>query len=88
MVQSGSQLVPRAIRTGISDFDYVEVLGGVKEGEPVALLSTAVQAAKRDQDKARMQQRMGNGLTGPSTGGAGGAGGSRGGAGGGGRNGG
>ncbi len=74
MVQTAMGLEPRVVRLGVSDFDYAEVLSGVKEGEVVALLSVAEQAAKRKQQQASLAQRMGSGLPG-STGAAGGGGG-------------
>jgi HlyD family secretion protein len=80
MVRTASGLEPRLVRLGISDFDYSEVLSGVREGEPVVLLSVAEQTAKRKQQQAQIAQRVGNGL--PGSGGSG-AGAGRGGAGGG-----
>jgi HlyD family secretion protein len=68
---------PRLVRVGLSDFDYAEVLDGVKEGEQVALLSVAEAQAKRTQDQSRIRQRMGSGM--PGVPGAGGGGGARGG---------
>ena len=71
---SGAQIVrwcrlprasqPRLVRLGIGDFDYAEVLSGVKEGDVVVLLSVAEQATKRKQQQAQLAQRMGNGLPG------------------------
>jgi HlyD family secretion protein len=73
MVQTAKGLKPRLVRLGIGDFDYAEVLSGVKEGDVVVLLSVAEQATKRKQQQAQLAQRMGNGLPG-STGTSGGAG--------------
>ena len=78
-------LEPRVVRLGISNFDYSEVLGGLKEGEQVVMLSVAEQQAKRQQDQDRLRQRMGTGLPGAGGGGGGGGGRGGGGAGGGGR---
>jgi HlyD family secretion protein len=72
MVQTATGLEPRLVRLGISDFDYSEVLNGVQEGEQVALLSVAEQAAKRKQQQAQIAQRVGNGLPGSGGSGAGG----------------
>jgi HlyD family secretion protein len=72
---------PRALRVGISDFDYTEILSGVKEGEEVALLGPAVLQAQRQQLQARVRAGTGGGLqqtTTPAPGGAGGGGGGRG----------
>jgi hypothetical protein len=73
MVQTARGFEARVVRLGIGDFDYAEVLSGVKEGEVVALLSVAEQAAKRKQQQTQLAQRMGNSLTG-STGASGGGG--------------
>jgi hypothetical protein len=60
------------VRIGISDFDYAEVLGGVAEGDEVALLSVAEAQAKRQQDLSRARQRAGSTMPGVSAGGGGG----------------
>jgi HlyD family secretion protein len=83
-VQNGTAYEPRMVQLGLSNFDVVEIVSGLKEGERVALVSGAVQA----QNRANMQNRMRSnsglpGMGGGAAGGAGGAGG-RGGAGGGG----
>jgi hypothetical protein len=73
----------------VSDFDYTEILSGVKEGEQVALLGPAVLEAQRQQLQARVRAGTGGGLqqqTAPAAGAAGaagGGGGARGGGGGG-----
>lgn len=90
LVQTANGLVPRIVRTGVSDFDHAEVLEGLREGESVALLSVSEQSAQRRERQQRISSRMGNGIpgTGTGAGGAGGAGGTGrggGGAGGGGR---
>jgi HlyD family secretion protein len=69
-VQNGTTYEPRMVQLGLSNFDVVEIVSGLKEGERVALVSGAVQA----QNRQNMQNRMrGNGL--PGTGGPGGGGG-------------
>jgi HlyD family secretion protein len=86
--KKGDKYSARAVRVGISDFDYTEVLSGLQEGEQVALLGAAVLQAQRDQLQARIRAGSGGGLqqtTTPAAGGAGGAAGARGGGGGGGR---
>jgi HlyD family secretion protein len=90
-VKQGTKYSPRVVRLGVSDFDYSEILSGVKQGEQVALLGPAVLQAQRDQLQARVRAGAGGGLqttTAPAAGAAGGAGaggGARGGGGGGGR---
>jgi HlyD family secretion protein len=74
---------PRVVMLGAANFDYTEVVTGLKEGEHVALLASLALQAQRQQQNDRMRQGMGvPGLTPP--GGAAGAGGRPGGAGGGG----
>jgi HlyD family secretion protein len=82
-VKTDAGLEPRVVRLGLSDFDYAEVLDGVKLGEQVVLLGVAEAQASRTQAQDRLRQRMGSGLPGAPTGGGGG-GGARGGGGGGG----
>jgi HlyD family secretion protein len=75
---------PRVVMLGASNFDYTEVVSGLKEGERVALLASLALQAQRQQQNDRMRQGMGvPGLTpnaGPAAGGrpggAGGGGGS------------
>lgn len=73
---------PRVVRLGVADYDYTEVVSGLKPGEKVALLNAAALQAQRQQNQDRMRQMTGGGspLGGGTTGGAGAA---RGGAGGG-----
>jgi hypothetical protein len=70
-VRTGGELEPRVVRLGLSDFDYAEVLSGVKEGEQVALLSIAEAQAERAASQARIRQRMGSQPGAPGGGGGG-----------------
>ena len=84
-VKLNDKYTPRAVRVGVSDFDYTEVLSGLKEGEQVALLAAAVLEAQREATQARVRAGTGGGLqqqTTPAAGGGGGAGGRGGGGGG------
>jgi HlyD family secretion protein len=84
-VKNERGLEPRVVRLGLSDFDYAQVLGGVKEGEQVVLLGVAEAQANRAQTQSRLRERMGSGVPGvPGAGGGGGAAGRGGGGGGGG----
>jgi HlyD family secretion protein len=73
---------------GAANFDYTEIVTGLKEGERVALLASLALQAQRQQQNDRLRQGMGvPGLTpnaGPGAGGrpggGGGGGGPRGGA--------
>lgn len=75
--------VPKSIRTGVSDFDYTEVLNGLQEGDSVALLASATMQANRQAQVQRARAATGGGLqtTTPAAGapaGGGGGGGGRG----------
>jgi hypothetical protein len=50
---------PRSVRLGASNFDYSEVLSGVKEGELVAILNVAALQAKQQQDMNNIRGRGG-----------------------------
>jgi HlyD family secretion protein len=82
-VKTATGIEPRIVRLGLSDFDYAQVIDGLKEGDQVALLSVAEAQAQRQQTKSQIRQRMGSGVPGqPGAGGGGrGAGGGGGGAG-------
>ena len=77
----------RVVMLGAANFDYTEVVNGLKEGEQVALLTSLALQAQRQQQNDRIRQGMGvPGLTpnagpgGGRPGGAGGGGAPRGGA--------
>jgi HlyD family secretion protein len=79
-VKQNGKFSARAVRAGISDFDYTEILNGLKPGEQVALLGPAVLQAQREQVQARVRAGTGAGLqqtTTPPAGGGGGGGGGR-----------
>jgi HlyD family secretion protein len=75
---------PRVVMLGAANFDYTEVVSGLKEGERVALLTSLALQAQRQQQNDRLRQGMGvPGLTpnaGPGGGGRPGGGGAGGGA--------
>ncbi len=64
---------PRVVRLGIADYDYTEVVGGIEEGEQVALLSAVALQVQRQQNNDRMKAMTGGAS--PLGGGAGAAGG-------------
>lgn len=82
LVKTARGLEPRVVRLGLSDFDYAQVISGLKEGDQVVLLSVAELQAKRKQDQSRIRERLGSGIPGSGTGGGGGRGGAGRGAGG------
>jgi HlyD family secretion protein len=55
---------PRVVRLGLTDYDYAQVMGGVREGEEVVLLSAAELQQQRQQSMDQIRQRMGGGMTG------------------------
>ena len=85
-VKNGEKFEPRVVMVGASNFDYTEILSGVKEGEQVAMLAAAALQAQRQQFNDRIRQNTGvPGMQqGGGAGGAGGGGGGRAGGGGGG----
>jgi HlyD family secretion protein len=70
---------PRMVRLGASNFDYSEVLSGVKEGDLVAILNVAALQAKTQADMNQVRGRAGvPGIQrAPTTGGAAGGAGAR-----------
>jgi HlyD family secretion protein len=76
-VKKGETFEPRLVQLGAANFDYTEVVNGLKEGEQVALLAAAALQAQRQQQNDRMRSQSGvPGMTQtPAGGGAGGAGG-------------
>jgi HlyD family secretion protein len=82
-VKKSDEYAARRIRTGISDFEYTEVVNGLELGEQVALVGVAVLQAQRDAQQARIRAGQGaGGLQQAPAAGAGGAGGGGGGGGG------
>ncbi|MEQ1691575.1 MAG: efflux RND transporter periplasmic adaptor subunit [Gemmatimonas sp.] len=64
-VQIGeAKFEPRLVRLGASDYDYSEVLSGLKEGDKVASLAVAALQARRDQANDRMRNMGGGGVPG------------------------
>ena len=61
-VKKGDKYSARAVRMGISDFDYTEIVSGVQQGEQVALLGAAVLQAQRDELQSRIRSRASGGL--------------------------
>jgi HlyD family secretion protein len=70
-VVSGATYEPRIVQLGQANFDYTEVLSGLKEGDQVVLLTALTMQAQRDQQNNRFRQATGGGLPGVPTGGRG-----------------
>jgi HlyD family secretion protein len=66
----------RRVTLGVSDWEYTEVLGGVKPGDKVRLMSATRLKQEQEQMTERMRQRAGGGIVpgggGPPSGGGGG----------------
>ena len=82
-VQNGATWTAKSVRLGVANYDYTEVLDGLKEGDKVALLSVAALQAKRQEQNDRQKAMMGGGsplggTSPPRGGGPGGGGGGRG----------
>jgi HlyD family secretion protein len=73
-VKDGNKFTPRVVRLGATDFDYTEVLSGLKPGEQVALLGAATLQAQRQQTQDRIRSATSGGLPGTTNAPAGGAG--------------
>jgi len=65
-VKTATGWSPRMVRLGVSDFDYTEVISGLKEGDEVALLATIALQASRDRSSARARSMVGGALPGGS----------------------
>ena len=78
-VAENGTYVPRVVRLGVGNFDYTEVVSGIKEGEQVALLAAAAMQARREEQNNRVRNMGGlPGMT-PQRPGGGGGGANRGG---------
>lgn len=75
-VEGANGLEARRVTLGVSDWEYTEILDGVKPGEQVRLMSAARLRQEQEQMTERMRQRaggiMGGGPGGPPGGGGGG----------------
>ena len=60
-VQNGATWTAKSVRLGVANYDYTEVLDGLKEGDKVALLSVAALQAKRQEQNDRQKAMMGGG---------------------------
>ena len=58
-VKKGETFEPRLVQLGASNFDYTEVVSGLKEGELVALLAAAALQAQRQLQNDRMKANTG-----------------------------
>jgi HlyD family secretion protein len=66
------------VKLGLSDFDWSEVMSGVREGEEVVMLGITQAQASRSERQGQIRQRVGTmpgGIGGTGGGGGGGSGG-------------
>jgi len=56
-VKEGSRFVPRLVRTGATDWEFVEIISGLEEGEEVALLPSAQLYMQREEMMERFRSR-------------------------------
>ena len=74
-VKAGATFEPRLVMLGASNFDFTEVVSGLKEGDQVAMLAAAALQAQRQQNNDRIRQNSGvPGMQQQPAGGAGGGG--------------
>jgi len=78
-IQTTNGFGPRLVRLGVSNYDYAQIISGLKEGDRVALISAAQLQQQRQESLDRIKQRMGSGVPGMSQQGGGGGGGGGGG---------
>ena len=71
-VAEGKTYRPRVIMLGAGNYDYTEVVSGLREGERVALLASLAVQAQREQQNERFRRNVG-GIPGMQGGGGGGA---------------
>ena len=58
VIDDAGNIEPRPVVIGLSDWDYVEVLAGLQEGEQLALIGAAQLQARQQAQMERMRQRM------------------------------
>lgn len=76
-VKDSAGFSPRVVRLGVTNYDYTEVLSGLKEGEQVALLASANLQQQRTDQQSRIRSATSTPLTGGAPGGGGPGGGGR-----------
>ena len=70
MVKEGEAFVPRLVKVGASNFDYAEVIEGLKEGDEIQV--TTISRAKLAAEQMNERMRSNTGLSGMAGGGGGG----------------
>ncbi|MBF8295083.1 MAG: HlyD protein [Bacteroidetes bacterium] len=67
VVKDGDNFVPKLIKVGPSNFDYAEVLEGLKDGDEIQV--TTISRAKLAAEQMNERMRSSSGLSGMSGGG-------------------
>lgn len=72
VVQDATGYAFRQVKTGLSDYDYIEIESGLEAGESTVLLAAVELQQKRSQTQEQIRSRVGGvpGMTGGSTGGS------------------
>lgn len=65
-VSANGAFSPKVVRLGLGNFDYTEVVSGLKEGDEVAMLAAVALQVGRDSSNARFRQMTGGGVPGMS----------------------
>ena len=58
VIDDAGNIAPRPVVIGLSDWDFVEILAGLQEGEQLALIGAAQLQARQQERVERMRQRM------------------------------
>jgi hypothetical protein len=66
MVREGQSFVPRLIKIGVSNFDFAEVLEGLKEGDEIQMVTISRAKIEAEQRNERMRSTQGLGSVGGS----------------------
>ncbi|MBK8229549.1 MAG: efflux RND transporter periplasmic adaptor subunit [Candidatus Eisenbacteria bacterium] len=72
VIQDGTGYAIRQVKTGLSDYDYIEIESGLAAGESTVLLAAVELQQKRAQTQEQIRSRVGGvpGMTGGSAGGS------------------
>jgi len=63
VVKTAEGYAPRMVRIGISDYDHVEILAGLDEGDEVLMLGVIEMTQQREAMQDRIRNRVGSGVT-------------------------
>ena len=66
-VETATGIEPRRVTVGLSDWEYTEIVEGLKAGERVVLVSVAQLQQQQQEMEERMRERTGGGMFGGSS---------------------